>query len=211
MRPRIKVCQIHDTVEAWMAIARGADLIGLVADIPGEALRPEDIADIAATCPPGVTPVLLTSARHAEPVIELVRETGVNVVQLLEPFDAGHPGALREALPGIKIIQSVRLAGRQSLDVALNLSAQADALLISGAAYEVETPVPKLADLALCRRVVEEAHCPVFLSGGLSADNIAGALATVRPFGIDVSRGISTAGGLDEGKLRGLIAELPRY
>jgi phosphoribosylanthranilate isomerase len=207
LKPRIKICQIHDTVEAWMAIARGASLIGLVADIPGEALPPEDIADIAASCPPGVMPVLVTVSRAAAPVIALARETGVGAVQLLEPLETGHAGELREALPGIKIIQAVRLAGPDSFGAALNLSSLADALLISGAHHELDRQVIALPDLALARRVVEEAHCPVFLSGGLTPENVAHALAVVRPFGLDVAAGIATSGGLDEGKLRGFMEE----
>ena len=47
---------------------------------------------------------------------------------------------------------------------------------------------------------------PVFLAGGLHAGNVAGAIATVRPFGVDLCSGVRTAGRLDPEKLRGFMA-----
>jgi phosphoribosylanthranilate isomerase len=39
---------------------------------------------------------------------------------------------------------------------------------------------------------------PVYLAGGLRPDNVARAIATVRPFGVDLCSGIRTNGQLDE-------------
>ena len=55
-------------------------------------------------------------------------------------------------------------------------------------------------DWALSRRIVEAIE-PVFLAGGLTPENVAQAIRTVRPFGVDVCTGLRTADRLDEAKL----------
>ena len=56
-------------------------------------------------------------------------------------------------------------------------------------------------DWSLSARIVEESPVPVFLAGGLSPTNVAEAIRTVHPFGVDVCTGVRTAGALDEQKL----------
>ena len=58
---------------------------------------------------------------------------------------------------------------------------------------------------ALVRAV---APCPVFLAGGLRADNVADAVRTVRPAGVDLCSGVRTGGWLDAGKLAAFVSAL---
>jgi phosphoribosylanthranilate isomerase len=52
----------------------------------------------------------------------------------------------------------------------------------------------------------ERIDIPVFLAGGLTAENVAQAIREVGPFGIDLCSGVRTNGKLDEGRLRGFFA-----
>lgn len=61
-------------------------------------------------------------------------------------------------------------------------------------------------DWAVSRRIVEEVEVPVYLAGGLTATNVAEAIETVRPFGVDVCTGVRTNGRLDAMKLEQFVA-----
>ena len=63
-------------------------------------------------------------------------------------------------------------------------------------------------DWRLSRQVVDASPVPVFLAGGLNVDNVAEAIARVRPFGVDVCRGVRTFDDLNAGKLRAFVSAL---
>ena len=52
-------------------------------------------------------------------------------------------------------------------------------------------------DWAISAEIVSRADRPVWLAGGLTPDNVARAIAVVRPYGVDVCSGLRTEHGLD--------------
>ena len=57
---------------------------------------------------------------------------------------------------------------------------------------------------------MSESPVPVFLAGGLRPENVAAAVATVRPYGVDVCSGVRINGRLDEARLRAFVLEVRR-
>ena len=55
--------------------------------------------------------------------------------------------------------------------------------------------------LVLQNAIREAVRVPVFLAGGLHAENVRQAIETVRPFGVDLCSGVRTDGSLDEARL----------
>ena len=55
-------------------------------------------------------------------------------------------------------------------------------------------------------RIVAEVSVPVYLAGGLTADNVDEAVRTVRPFGLDLCSGVRTEDRLDGTKLSGFFS-----
>jgi phosphoribosylanthranilate isomerase len=65
----------------------------------------------------------------------------------------------------------------------------------------------KTHDWNISKAVVRSIALPVILAGGLNPENIAEAIRTVQPYGVDVNSGVSKAGGIkDHEKLRLFIA-----
>jgi phosphoribosylanthranilate isomerase len=212
-RTRIKICCIQSEAEARLAIANGADALGLVGTMPSGPgpIDDELIAGIAARVPPPIATFLLTSETEAEAIVAHARRCRANTLQLVDRVaDEVYP-QLRAALPGIKLVQVIHVAGEASVDEAIAAAAHADALLLDSgqphAAIRVLGGTGRVHDWALSRRIVEAVPCPVFLAGGLRADNVAAAIATVRPFGVDVCTGVRRADySLDPDRLEPFVA-----
>ena len=207
MRTRVKICCISSVAEAEATVAAGADAIGLVSAMPsgpgviGEAL----IAEIAAAAPPALGTFLLTSEVEPAAIAAQQRRCGVNTIQLCDALDAGAYPALREALPGIALVQVIHVRDESAVAAAVGVAPMVDGLLLDSG--NPAAPVKELGgtgrvhDWALSRRIVAEAPCPVFLAGGLNPGNVAEAIHHVRPYGVDLCTGVRTEGALDAGKL----------
>jgi phosphoribosylanthranilate isomerase len=207
VRVRVKVCCIASEEEAALAIGMGASAIGLVSRMPsGPGPIPEArIRDIARIVPPGIATFLLTSETTAEPIIAQQRYCGVNTLQLVDEVEPGVHSVLREALPGIKIVQVIHIRDENSLAEARQVSPQVDALLLDSGNPSLATKelggTGRAHDWAVSRKIRDAVGVPVYLAGGLNPKNIGKAIAQVEPFGVDVCSGLRTDGRLDAAKL----------
>lgn len=213
-RPRVKICCVASVGEMRAAVRAGASAVGLVSEMPsGPGVIGEDlIAEIAARTPPAVATFLLTCAQDAASIVAQQRRCRTNTLQLCDRVPAGVYGELRAELPGVSLVQVVHVAGQESFDEALDAARHVDALLLDSG--DQSLPVKELGgtgrthDWRVSRRVVEASPVPVFLAGGLRPENVAGAVAAVRPFGLDVCSGVRSGGRLDPEKLGRFFAHL---
>ncbi len=207
MRTRVKICCISSVAEAHAAVAAGADAIGLVSAMPsGPGVTGEDlIAEVAAATPPALGTFLLTSWVEPAAIVAQQRRCGVNTIQLCDALDAGAYPALREAMPGIALVQVIHVRDDSDVAEAVGIAPMVDGLLLDSG--NPTAPVKELGgtgrvhDWALSRRIVAEASCPVFLAGGLNPDNAAEAIRHVSPYGVDLCTGVRSGGTLDAAKL----------
>ncbi len=197
-----------------MAVAHGAAAVGLVSAMPSgpgvisEAL----IQDIASAIPPGVATFLLTSQLHTEAIVEQQRRCGVNTIQLCDAVDAQTHANLRTALPGVQLVQVIHVVGEESIQEAKRVAPNVHAILLDSGNPSLPTKelggTGRMHNWDISRRIVQAVAVPVFLAGGLSADNVAKAIEEVRPYAVDVCSGVRTHDQLDETKLRGFFAAL---
>src|SRR6476659_5552938 len=131
-RPRVKVCCIAGVAEAWLAIEHGASAIGLVSAMPsGPGPIEEDlIAEIAKAVPPGVASFLLTCKQDVQSIIDQQRRLRVNTIQICDRLVEGTYRDLRQALPGISLVQVIHVTGQESVDEAQMIAPQVDAILL---------------------------------------------------------------------------------
>lgn len=208
MIPRIKICCISSIGEARLAIKNGASAIGLVGHMPSGPGVISDalIAEIARYAPPAVSTFLLTSETTPEGIISHCRRTCTNTVQLVDKPEPGVYETIRNTLPYIKIVQVIHVIDEKSVAQAIHISPYVDALLLDSGnpnlAIKVLGGTGKVHNWQLSRKIVETVSKPVFLAGGLNADNVSDAISMVQPYGIDLCSGVRTNGMLDEKKLQ---------
>ena len=205
--PRVKICCIASEAEAALAVSMGASAVGLVSRMPsGPGPIPESrILDIARTVPPGVATFLLTSETTVEPIVAQQRYTGANTLQLVDEVAPAVYGALRGALPGIKIVQVIHVRDDSALTEAHQVSPLVDAILLDSGNPSLSIKelggTGRAHDWAISRKIRDAVRVPVYLAGGLNPGNVAQAIAQVQPFGVDVCSGLRTDGHLDAIKL----------
>jgi len=213
-RPRVKICCISSVEEAWLAINYGASAVGLVSEMPsGPGVISEGtIAQVASIVPPTVSSVLLTSKVDTLGIIAQQRRLGVNTIQICDRLQFGTHEDLRQALPGISIIQAIHVTGEESIEEAVAIAPHVHGLLLDSGTRSLEIKklggTGRIHDWVISRRIRELVDVPVFLAGGLNSDNVVEAIRQVSPFGVDVCSGIRTNGQLDEVKLSRFFQEV---
>jgi phosphoribosylanthranilate isomerase len=214
MKPRVKICCIRSVTEAALAIRHGAAAIGLVSAMPSGpgVIAEETIAEIAATVPPGVATFLLTSRHDADSIIAQQRRCRVNTLQLCDSVEPGCHVKLRASLPGLALVQVIHVTGPESVDEAVSIAGNVDALLLDSGNQKLAVKelggTGRTHDWRISRKIVVSVRVPVFLAGGLTPENVATAIREVRPFGLDVCSGLRTNGHLDEEIMRRFFASI---
>jgi phosphoribosylanthranilate isomerase len=200
--------------EAWMAIEAGASAVGLVSAMPSGPgpIREELIAEIAATIPPGVSSFLLTCLQDAKSIIDQQRRLRVNTIQICDRLTEGSYQDLREALPGVSLVQVVHVTGPEAVEEAIAVALHVDAILLDSGNQSLTIKelggTGRTHDWTLSRKIRESIEVPLFLAGGLNPANVAAAIREVQPFGIDVCSGLRPNGHLDREKLKQFFTQI---
>lgn len=211
---RFKICCIQNADETRMAVESGASALGFVSEMPsGPGPIPEDrIASIIPLVPPGVATFLLTSKVDAPSIIQQQRYTKANTLQLVDSVSIETYKHLRSGLPGIAIVQVIHVRGPHSLDEAVSVAPYVDGLLLDSGNPDLPVKVlggtGNVHDWSISRKIVELSGKPVFLAGGLKAENVRKAVNAVGPYALDVCSGVRTNGMLDKNKLKDFVAAL---
>jgi phosphoribosylanthranilate isomerase len=186
---------IQSREEARLAPDHGASALGLVSRMPsGPGVIPAStIAEIAARVPPGIGTFLLTSESDPGAIVEQQRRCRVNTLQLCDRIRPEVYAELRRTLPGIALVQVVHVTGEESIQEARLAARHADALLLDSgdpnAAVKILGGTGRTHDWSLSRRIREAVDVPVFLAGGLRAENVVQASAPSIPSPSTCARG----------------------
>ena len=214
MRTRIKICCISSIEEANLAIKYGTDALGLVGKMPSGLgpIKDELILKITSVIPPPIASFLLTSEQSASSIITHLKRTSANTVQIVDELNKGTYLEIRDALPQVKIVQVIHVTGPESIQEAQRVSLLVDAILLDSgkplASIKILGGTGIIHNWDISSKLVASVNEPVFLAGGLNANNVCEAIERVRPYGVDVCNGVRTNGALDPLKLAAFIAKV---
>jgi Phosphoribosylanthranilate isomerase len=177
----VKICGITTVGDALLAVAAGADAIGVVLASPSpRSVTPDLAREIFAAVPPFVTTVAVTSTDRPEDLATILfsRPDAVQVGSCLDlPPDAG-VRVLRMLSPGDP------------------LRDDCDAVVIDGS-----HGTGRAFDPGYARECVASSPVPVILAGGLAPGNVGEAIRAVRPYAVDVASGVEAAPGIKDERL----------
>lgn len=216
IRPRVKICCIRSHAEAALAIDCGAAALGLVSAMPSGpgVISEQTIVEISKSVPPPIATFLLTCEHSANAIIMQQRRCRTNTIQLCDHLPAATYPQLREALPGIALVQVVHVRDQRSFDYAIAAADYVDALLLDSGNLRLAVKelggTGRTHNWQLSRRIRDSVRVPVFLAGGLNSENVADAIAAVAPFGLDLCTGVRTNDKLDAHKLGAFFAAVKK-
>lgn len=212
--PRVKVCCIASVDEARLALAAGASALGLVSAMPsGPGVIDDDTAAAIAAALRGqdIRTFLLTARTTADGIAAqhaLVRPTTLQLVDQVPPVELRR---LRALLPEAELVQVIHVTGESALSAAAAVAPLVDALLLDSGNPQLAVKelggTGRTHDWGLSRRIRNAVWPkPLWLAGGLRADNVRQALAAVLPHGVDLCSSVRVQGRLDVARLAAFMA-----
>jgi phosphoribosylanthranilate isomerase len=162
--------------------------------------------EVARRVPPGVASFLLTSETSAEAIADHAWRVAPTAVQVVSHISIGDASRLSGLLPaGMRYVQVVHVENETALDLIDDYASYVDGFLLDSGRPSLATPelggTGRVHDWSISAAFVRRSPRPVYLAGGLTPANVAEAIHSVRPFGLDLCTGVRTDGRLDEAKL----------
>ncbi len=186
----VKVCGTTNEEDALLAVALGADAVGFVFAPSPRQVMPRLAGDIARRLPPEIITVGVFRDEAPARVVQVVNELGLKAAQLHGSESVEDSRWVSERVPlTIKAFQ----AGHPAL--ARALSYRADVVLL-------DAPSPGSGQVFDWRLAEAAAGIPrLVLAGGLDPENVADAIASVHPWGVDVVSGVEASPGHKDPRL----------
>lgn len=191
----VKICGITSEEDALLAVAMGADAVGFVFAPSPRQMSPSAVQAITRRLPPEIVTVGVFRDERPQTVVDVVHRAGLRVAQLHGSESREDCGYVAVRVPAvIKVFQ----AGDQRIGRAAEYGA--DIIM-------VDSPSPgsgKVFDWRLAEGAPRGRR--LVLAGGLDPTNVAEAIKTVHPWGVDVSSGVeSSPGKKDPTKIRAFV------
>lgn len=203
---RVKICGITSSADAQLCAELGAHAIGLNfhPESP-RSISPHLAREIVTKLPPFLSTVGIFVNWAPEPVIVLSHALRLNFAQL---HGDETPQTVAEVAKKVSVIKAIRVERGTSIPLFLKYHSAA-ALLLDGAGAGEFGGTGQTFDWRLAHQAALAQR--VILAGGLTPENVAAAITTVRPYAVDVASGVeSSPGKKDHGKLRAFFEEVSR-
>jgi phosphoribosylanthranilate isomerase len=203
---RIKFCGITRPEDAHEAARLGAWAIGLNHWDPGRRrVDPAVAAEIGAEMRRRLEVVGVFVNAPLDEIARAVEDESLTMVQLHgdEGLSFCREVARRTGCP---IIKALRVSGRA--DVQAAEAFRTDYHLLDTHRPSSPGGTGESFDWGLLRG--RRSKVPLILAGGLRPDNVAAAIAEVRPFAVDVASGVESAPGIKDHALMAAFAERAR-
>jgi phosphoribosylanthranilate isomerase len=204
----IKICANTSFDDARLAADAGADAVGFVFAPSARRVTAGQIADFMPDLPADITGIGVFNTQDFEEIVFSLHTAGLHGVQLHGELDFSLIEKLRKAFdPTFFLVQTLHwdvnsdpARSEQRLRDELRAIARhgtIDAILLDSRTATASGGTGRVLDWPRARDVLaaEAGKLRVVLAGGLTPENVAEAIRTVRPWGVDVASGVEFAPG----------------
>jgi phosphoribosylanthranilate isomerase len=214
----VKICGTTSLEDAQLAVEAGANALGFVFAASPRRVTPDQVAAITARLPRTVEKYGVFVDAGFDEIVSTAKVAGLTGVQLHSSRDPMLPLRLREhfsdipARPRLGILQVLHFTTPEELASALESLHQdhaLDAVLIDSRAGTAVGGTGRPFDWEAARATFRRnaPHLRLLAAGGLSPENVAEAIQTLQPWGVDVVTGVESAPGRkDPERVRTFVA-----
>ncbi|WP_433501398.1 phosphoribosylanthranilate isomerase [Sphaerimonospora sp. CA-214678] len=215
MQGIIQVAGVIDQAEADLICEEGADWLGFALRLPlkNEDLSEKDAAAIIKAIQPAHRGVVITYLTDAEEIARFCQELGVTAIQLHGDVTPGELRTLRRIAPDLYVLKSlvVKQDNLGELAEIVDQAAEWVDMFITDSfnpATGAKGATGLLHDWSISAELVRISPRPLMLAGGLNPENVAAAIAEIRPAAVDAHTGLENATGRkDRMKVRKFVEE----
>jgi phosphoribosylanthranilate isomerase len=200
MGTRVKICGITNISDARAAVAAGADVLGFnFYEGSPRHISLKIAAEISKQLPPFVMRAGVFVNADEDLITRAIGECHLSLLQFHgdeSPEICAQFGLMSMKAFRIRDAESLKELPKYQTEAYLLDAFSPDARGGTGAKFKWELAVE-----------AQKFGKPIFLAGGLTPENVADAVRTVQPFGVDVASGVERAPGKkDHAKIRVFIA-----
>ncbi len=195
---RIKICGVTTPADARLAAYAGADAVGLnfYPQSP-RYITPQQAAAVVRALPAFTAAVGVFVGMQLRQVCAVAFQLGLRGVQTYDEHPPSEDTFPFAHLPAFRVKDAADLdAVKRFVDAAVSLDRKPAAVLIDSHVAGQMGGTGHVAPWGLLQHF--DAGVPLILAGGLTPDNVAEAVALVRPWGIDVASGVESAPGVKD-------------
>jgi len=187
----IQIYSMTTIADAVATAEAGVGLIGVVVAEPG--MVPEGIGagaarEILAATRPRSRGIALSLSDDRDEMCAMVDAVRPDIVHVaareIEPEDCAR---IRSRIAPVRLLRAIAVRAGETIIEADAHQEVADYLMLDSGAKRLPfaSAGSETHDWSVSRTIVERSRIPVILAGGLTADNVAEAIAAVRPWGVD--------------------------
>lgn len=201
---RVKICGITSLEDATAAVRAGADALGFVFyQKSPRYIKPEEARAIIKQLPKRLRKVGVFVNSKEETIRDIAKLCKLDILQ----FHGNESPEFCRKFKGHKIIKAFRVKNKIGLKNILRY--KTFAYLFDAFVKFKVGGTGKIFDWKIIKRIIDKISRPVFLSGGLTEDNVKEAIKTLRPAWVDVSSSVEIKPGKkDHKKVKEFIKEI---
>lgn len=192
---RIKICGITTLEAAHAAADAGAHAIGFIfAEDSPRYIDPDAAFDLMQQLPPFLATVSVTRDLDVDDFTDIEEVCPTLYSQL----HGEEPQRVVQAC-GPDIIKAVAFDAANPAATIANINKWANVPEVCAILIDAPTPgAGKPLDWTALKPCMDLVTTPIILAGGLTPDNVAEAIRTLRPWGVDVSSGVEAERGVKD-------------
>ncbi|MBC2723225.1 phosphoribosylanthranilate isomerase [Desulfosporosinus sp.] len=195
---KIKICGLTRESDIEAVNEANPDYVGFVFAESKRRITPQAAFELRKRLNATIQTVGVFVDESIEQIIKLCLDGIIDTVQLHGHENAVYIQRLQEKLSK-PVIKAVRV--RSEKDIKVEEASNCNYLLLDAYSDKSAGGTGETFDW----NVIDRVEKPFFLAGGLNSSNILQAIRTVKPFGVDISSGVETAGFKDRDKILEIV------